>query len=199
LAAVYDHVGRRAEQEFAHYRSELLASARGRVLEIGAGTGFNAAHYGPEVDELVLTEPSPAMLRRAARRAGASGLRVRTIRATAERLPFADASFDTVVSTFVLCSVGDQAQTLAELRRVLKPGGTLLFLEHVRSDDPRLARWQDRLERAWGVVAFGCHPNRPTRDALEAAGFDLEAIECGELPKSPPLVRPMISGRAVAP
>ena len=103
-----------------------------------------------------------------------------------------------VVSTFVLCSVEDQAQTLAEIRRVLKPEAPLLFLEHVRSDDPRLARWQDRLERAWGVVSFGCHPNRRTRDRIESAGFELDAIERRELPRSPPLVRPAITGRAIA-
>src|SRR5262249_11047048 len=160
IAALYDHVGRRAEREFAPYRADLLAHACGRVLEIGAGTGFNAEHYREAVEELVITEPSPAMLRRAERRAGATGRSVRALRASGERLPFEDASFDTVVSTFVLCSVDDEARTLAEIRRVLRPGGTFLFIEHVRSDEPRLARWQDRLERPWGVVALGCHPNR---------------------------------------
>ena len=168
------------------------------MLEIGAGTGFNAEHYPAAVDELVITEPSPAMLRRAERRAARakSGPRVRALRASAELLPFEDASFDTAVSTFVLCSVADQTRALAEIRRVLKPDGTLLFIEHVRSEDERLARWQDRLERPWGIVAFGCHPNRRTRAGIEAAGFAFDAIESGEVPKSPQLVRPMISGRA---
>jgi SAM-dependent methyltransferase len=167
------------------------------VLEIGAGTGFNAEHYPDTVEELVITEPSPAMLRRAERRAGATGRNVEALRASGEELPFDDASFDTVVSTFVLCSVEDEARTLAEIRRVLRPNGELLFIEHVRSDEPRLARWQDRLERPWGVVALGCHPNRRTRDRIEEAGFELAAIEPGELPRSPAIVRPMISGRAV--
>jgi len=197
IAAIYDHVGRRAEREFAPYRAELLAHARGRVLEIGAGTGFNAEHYPEAVEELVISEPSPAMLRRAERRAAETRRRVRAVRASAESLPFEDASFDTVVSTFVLCSVNDQAQALGEIRRVLKPDGRLLFIEHVRSDDERVARWQDRLERPWGVVAFGCHPNRRTREGIEAVGFRFEAIEPGELPRSPQLVRPMISGRAL--
>jgi SAM-dependent methyltransferase len=199
LAAIYDHIGRRAESVLAPYRAELIAHARGRVLEIGAGTGFNAAHYRADVEELVLTEPSPAMLARAERRARATGRRVHAVRASAERLPFDDASFDAVVSTFVLCSVDDQAQTLAEIRRVLTAGAPLLFLEHVRSDEPRLARWQDRLERPWGLVAFGCHPNRRTRDRIKSAGFVFDAFERRDLPRSPPLVRPAIMGRAIAP
>jgi ubiquinone/menaquinone biosynthesis C-methylase UbiE len=193
-AALYDHLGRLGERELAPRRAGLLAHARGRVLEIGAGTGFNLAHYPAGMETLVVTDPSAGMLRRAARRAPEG---VRLVEAAAERLPFPDASFDTAVSTLVLCSVGDQDGALAEIRRVLAPGGRLLFLEHVRADDPRLARRQDRLERAWGVVALGCHPNRPTRARIEAAGFELEAIETGELPHSPSIVRPLITGRAV--
>jgi ubiquinone/menaquinone biosynthesis C-methylase UbiE len=176
----------------------LLADARGRVLEIGAGTGFNLEHYPADVGDVVFTEPSAAMLRRAEERAAALGGRAQGVEAPAERLPFPDDSFDTVVSTLVLCSVGDQDDALAEIRRVLKPGGRFLFIEHVRSDDDRLARWQDRLERPWRVVAFGCHPNRATLDRIEAAGFEVEALEAGALPNAPRLVRPMITGRAVA-
>jgi SAM-dependent methyltransferase len=138
------------------------------------------------------------MLRRAKGRAAALGGRARGVQAPAERLPFASDSFDTVVSTLVLCSVGDQDDALAEIRRVLRPDGRFLFIEHVRSDDERLARWQDRLERPWGVVAFGCHPNRATLDRIEAAGFKVDAVETGALPNAPRLVRPMISGRAGA-
>jgi ubiquinone/menaquinone biosynthesis C-methylase UbiE len=168
------------------------------VLEIGAGTGFNLEHYPPDVEEIVFTEPSAGMLRRAEGRAAALGGRARGVQAPAERLPFARDSFETVVSTLVLCSVEGQDEALAEIRRVLGPDGRFLFIEHVRSGDERLARWQDRLERPWGVVAFGCHPNRPTLDRIEAAGFEVESLEPGALPNAPRLVRPMITGRAVA-
>jgi ubiquinone/menaquinone biosynthesis C-methylase UbiE len=198
-AAFYDFMGSRVERELGPKRARVLGHARGQVLEIGAGTGFNIAHYPPAVDEVVLTEPSPAMRVRAGRRAQELDRRVRVIEASAERLPFEDGEFDTVVSTLVLCTVGDQERALSEIRRVLKPGGSFLFLEHVRSDDPRRARWQDRLERPWGMMAMGCHPNRATLERIEAAGFAVEELEHGELPKSPPIVRPMVSGRAVAP
>jgi ubiquinone/menaquinone biosynthesis C-methylase UbiE len=197
-AAFYDFMGSRVERELGPKRARVLAHARGRVLEIGGGTGFNLAHYPLAVDEVVFTEPSPAMRERAGRRARELGRPVQVTEASAERLPFGDGEFDTVVSTLVLCTVGDQERALAEIRRVLKPGGSLLFLEHVRSDDPRRARWQDRLERPWGVMAMGCHPNRPTLERIEAAGFAVEELERGELPKSAPIVRPMISGVAIS-
>jgi len=168
------------------------------VLEIGAGTGFNLEHYPDSVGELVITEPAAGMLRLAVRRAAAGDLRVQAVQASAEALPFEDGSFDTVVSTLVLCSVRDQDRTLAEIRRVLRPDGRFLFVEHVRSEEPGLARWQDRLERPWGVVAFGCHPNRATLARVEPAGFELESVEHWTMPSSPPIVRPMVTGRAVA-
>ncbi len=195
--AVYEFLGKMSEKEFAPHRRAVIGQARGRVLEIGAGTGFNLAYYPPEVEEIVVTEPSRGMIERAERRAAELGRLVQIVGASAEQLPFEDASFDTVVSTLVLCSVEDQGRALAEIRRVLKPGGRLLFIEHVRSDDPRLARWQDRLERPWGVIGMGCHPNRATLEQIEAGGFEVEELERGKLPKSPPLVRPMISGRAL--
>ena len=198
VAAAYDHLGRLGEKELAPRRRTLLAHARGRVLELGAGTGFNVEHYPAGLEELVLTEPSAAMLRRATRRAHAAGTAARAVQTTGERLPFEDGSFDTVVATFVLCSVDDQDRVLAEVRRVLRPEGRFLFIEHVRSDEARRARWQDRLERPWGVVACGCHPNRATLGRIEAAGFELEALESDELAHAPPIVRPLITGRAVA-
>jgi SAM-dependent methyltransferase len=197
-AAIADLLGRLWERDLAPHRRSVLEKAHGRVLEIGAGTGFNVAYYPDAVEEVVLTEPGRGLLRRAERRAGASGHRVASVRAFAERLPFEDDSFDTVVSTLVLCSVEDQRRALAEIRRVLKPNGTFLFMEHVRADDPKLARWQDRLERPWRVVTMGCHPNRPTLERIEAAGFDVEELRRGALPKAPPIARPLISGRAVA-
>ncbi|TML66443.1 MAG: class I SAM-dependent methyltransferase [Actinobacteria bacterium] len=195
-AAVADFLSGLADKEFAPRRAELLRHAHGRVLEIGAGTGFNARHYPSAVDELVLTEPGGALLARAQHRAAAAGRHVEAIEAPAEALPFEDRSFDAVVSTLVLCSVRNQDAALAEVRRVLRTDGSFLFIEHVRADEPRRARWQDRLERPWSVVAMGCHPNRPTLERIEAAGFVLDELRHGELPKSLPIIRPLITGRA---
>jgi ubiquinone/menaquinone biosynthesis C-methylase UbiE len=118
------------------------------------------------------------------------------VRAPAEELPFPDGAFDVAVSTLVLCTVGDQARALAELRRVLKPGGKLLFIEHVRSDEPRLARWQDRLNRVNQVVGHGCNCNRSTLDAIRASGFTVTELERDTLRKVPPIVRPLAVGSA---
>jgi ubiquinone/menaquinone biosynthesis C-methylase UbiE len=120
------------------------------------------------------------------------------IRAPAEALPFGDDSFDTAVSTLVLCTVGDPDRSLAELARVLRPGGQLLFLEHVRANSPRLARWQDRLSGPWRRFGHGCNCNRRTEALIEASPLALETVERGELPKTVPIVRPLIAGRAVA-
>jgi SAM-dependent methyltransferase len=176
-------------------RQGLLAEATGAVLEIGGGTGVNLPHYD-EVDSLVVTEPEPAMLRRLRRKAGEQGSPAEVVRAPAEDLPFADGSFDTVTVTLVLCTVPDPEATLAEIKRVLAPDGQLLFLEHVRSRQSGLAKWQDRLEGPWKFLADGCRCNRDTVSAIGAAGFELGDVESGELPKLPPLVRPLRRGRA---
>ena len=195
--AVAEWLGERSEPELGPHRRSVLAHARGRVLEIGAGVGLNALHYPHDVDELVITEPGGGLLRRAERRAARAGRRADFVETGAERLPFEDDSFDTVVSTLVLCTVPDADRALAEIRRVLKPDGRFLFMEHVRANDERLARWQDRLDRPWRVIAMGCHANRATLERIEAAGFEIEELRRGELPKVPPIVRPMILGRAV--
>lgn len=198
-AAAYDPLAARAEKAgLAERRRELVSLAGGRVLEVGAGTGLNLAHYPDDLEELVLVEPDDAMAHRLERRLAAGGRAGRVLRSAAEALPLPDGSFDTVVCTLVLCSVRDPARALAELRRVLKPGGRLLFLEHVRSSDPRLARWQDRLERPWRWLTVDCHPNRDTVSLIRAASFELEELDSGELPKAPPIVRPLARGRAVA-
>jgi ubiquinone/menaquinone biosynthesis C-methylase UbiE len=197
FAAFYDPLSARWEKRHgAEIRRKLLAHAQGRVLEIGVGTGLSIPLY-PPVDELVATDPSEPMLRRARRRAAEAGRDVTFVEAPAEQLPFEDDSFDTVVSMVVLCTVGDQRRALHEIRRVLRPNGQLLFSEHVRSADPKRARWQDRLEAIWGVVANGCHPNRRTLDAIREAGFDVSDVERGELPGVPALMRPHVSGRAL--
>jgi ubiquinone/menaquinone biosynthesis C-methylase UbiE len=192
FAAAYDPLLWVAEwRGLAALRAEVLAGARGRVVELGAGTGLNVRHY-PTVDELILTEPEPAMVRRL--RPRAAGARV--LQAPAEQLPFEDASIDTVVSTLVFCTVRDLGTALAEIRRVLVPGGRLLFLEHVRSDSARLARWQDRLHDPWRAFAGGCHCNRATLAALSASGFDVDVHRREDWRWMPAIVRPIVSGIA---
>jgi ubiquinone/menaquinone biosynthesis C-methylase UbiE len=197
FAAVYDPLSARSERKFgADLKRQLLANAHGRVLEIGVGTGLSFLHYPPDV-ELAGVEPSPHMLKRARRRAAELGRKVELVEAPAEQLPFADDSFDTVVSLTVLCTVRDAQRTLGEIRRVLRPGGRFVFLEHVRSEDAQLARRQDRWERPWGWIAGGCHPNRRTLETIEAAGFQIRELEHKELTEVPGLVQPNILGIAV--
>ena len=197
FAATYDSFSRKSEEAgLREMRQTLLAAADGSVLEIGGGTGANLAHYDGLVESLVVTEPEPAMLRRLQSRARDEAPLAKILRAPAEDLPFEDDSFDTVVSTLVLCGVDDQARSVRELRRVLKPGGHLLFLEHVRSDDPALARFQDRMN--WlNRIVVRCDCNRPTLSTIEASGFTVSELEQTELPKAPKFVRPLIVGTAV--
>jgi ubiquinone/menaquinone biosynthesis C-methylase UbiE len=166
------------------------------VLEIGAGTGVNIPFYGPAVDTLTLTEPEVPMLKRLRRNAGLLAPSAMVLRAPAEDLPFDDDSFDVVVSTLVLCTVDDQPRTLRQLRRILVPGGRLLFIEHVRSDEPRLRRWQDRLNGLNRVVGHGCECNRATLDSILAAGFTLGHLHRDTLHRVPAIVRPLLVGCA---
>lgn len=198
VAKVYDRFLEETERAgLADRRERLAAQARGRVLEIGAGTGLNLAHYGPRVEALTLTEPSEAMAAQLKRRAAELGTTAEIVIAPAHRLPFGDDSFDTVLVTLALCTVDDPEASLAEIRRVLAPSGQLLLIEHVRSDDPARAKWQDRLERPWRVVGNGCRCNRDTESLVTAAGFHFSDIEHGSMRKSMPIVRPLIQGRAV--
>jgi ubiquinone/menaquinone biosynthesis C-methylase UbiE len=177
-------------------REELLAEARGDVLEIGAGTGANLPFYGAGVQSLTMTEPEPPMLRRLERKVREQASRAMVLRAPAEDLPFADDSFDVAVSTLVLCGVDDQPRALRELRRVLRPGGALLFIEHVRSGDARVARLQDRMNRVNRFVA-GCDCNRPTLASIEQVGFSIARLDdAWTLPNVPKFVRPAIVGAA---
>lgn len=187
FAALYDKVSAKEEREtVGPARRELLSNARGRTLEIGAGTGANLTHY-PDGLDLVLTEPDVHMAKR---------MKAESIRARAEELPFPDASFDTVVSTLALCTVDDLDASLREVRRVLKPGGQLLFMEHVRAEaGSKLQRWQDRLEPVWGFCAGGCHPNRDTLAAIHDAGFEVGEV-ARPVWKVPPLVKPIVIGSA---
>ena len=200
FAAIYDRLMSGTEDAgLREMRAGLLGEASGRTLELGAGTGLNLPHYGEAVTDLTVTEPDPFMARRLRARVDAEappGMTVEIVEAPAEKLPFPDASFDTVVSTLVLCSVEDPDAASREIARVLRPDGRLLYLEHVRSEDPKSARWQDRLERPWGWFGAGCHPNRPTAETLVRAGFATEGLEHDKLPKAPPIVRPLIRGGA---
>jgi len=198
FALTYDRVSHKSEEAgLRALRESLLAEAGGCVLEIGAGTGANLPHYEGRAESLVVTEPEPAMLRRLRQKAREQAPLAEVLRAPAEDLPFEDASFDTVISTLVLCGVDDQAGSLREIRRVLRPGGRLLFLEHVRSDDLALARFQDRIN--WlNRLVVDCDCNRPTLATIEAARFTISRVERTALPRAPRFVRPLIVGSAVA-
>jgi SAM-dependent methyltransferase len=201
FSAAYDRGFQGAEDAgLREMRAELLAQARGRVLELGAGTGLNLEHYPDSIEGLTMVEPDPHMTKQLRDKLEQSGrtAEVSVVEAPGEDLPFADGSFDTVAVTLVLCTVPDPETSLAEIKRILAPGGQLLFLEHVRAHDPGLARWQDRLEGPWKFLADGCRCNRDTVSAIDAAGFELGDVESGELPKLPPLVRPLRRGRATA-
>jgi ubiquinone/menaquinone biosynthesis C-methylase UbiE len=197
FAAGYDAFMARTEKAGLRARREsLLSQLNGRVLEVGGGTGANIPFYGERVEEVVITEPEEPMARRLERKLRDASLAATVVRAPAEALPFADGSFDFAVSTLVLCTVDDPSRALAEIHRVLTPTGRLLFLEHVRSDNPRLARWQDRLHPLQVRFAHGCHCNRRTLENIEGAGFSISELERGEVPKAPPIVRPLIVGAA---
>jgi len=197
-AATYDlFIGPAERAGLREQRHDLLAQATGATVEIGAGTGLNLPHYPPAVTRLVLIEPDPYMARRLRRRAARSGRAVEIVNATAGPLPLPDASFDTAVVTFALCSVPDEQAALGEIARVLAPGGRLLFLEHVRSADPGIAARQDKMPFPYPLV--GCHPNRDTLRAIEASPLAVESVRHGELPKAPKIERPMIVGAARRP
>jgi ubiquinone/menaquinone biosynthesis C-methylase UbiE len=197
FAAAYDRMNASTEEAgLRDQRSDLLAPAHGRVLEIGGGTGANLPFYGEAVTSLILTEPDEFMARQLERRVKEQARTIELVRASAEQLPFEDGSFDFAVSTLVLCGVENQPQALHELRRVLKPGGRLLFIEHVRAEEGPLGRWQDRLN--WfNKLVVNCECNRQTLKGIRAAGFGIEDVLHGELQKVPPFVRPMIVGAAI--
>jgi len=198
FAATYDRMSAKSEKAgLATRRQLLLAGLSGRVLEIGGGTGANLEYYGEGVDELTVTEPEGPMLKRLEEKARSDAPHAILLRAPAEDLPFENGSFDAVVSTLVLCGVQDQPRALREVRRVLRPGGQLLFLEHVRSDDAHEARFQDRMNRVNRFVV-GCDCNRATLDAIRAAGFELDDVEHGVMPNAPKFVRPLVMGSATS-
>jgi ubiquinone/menaquinone biosynthesis C-methylase UbiE len=195
FAAVYDAVSKGSEAAgMREERHQLLASAQGATIEIGAGTGLNLEHYPDAVTRLVLVEPDKHMRRKLGERLTASGREAEVVDAPAEKLPFPDGTFDTAVVTWVLCSVPNQEAALAEIARVLKPHGRFLFIEHVRSDDPKVAKKQDRIRPIYNIV--GCNPNRSTLAAIESSPLTVETVKHGEVPKAPKVERPMIVGTA---
>lgn len=198
FSALYDRCFKASEEAgLRDLRRDLISAARGRVLELGAGTGLNLELYPREgLDSLVLTEPDPHMVKQLRKRVDKDCPGADLVESGAEDLPFENDSFDTVVVTLVLCTVPNPAAALQEIQRVLKPDGQFLFLEHVRSPDPSLAKWQDRLEKPWRFLGDGCHCNRDTEAAIKTAGFELSGVEHPELPKAPPIVKPMARGRA---
>jgi ubiquinone/menaquinone biosynthesis C-methylase UbiE len=198
MAATYDRFMARTEAAcLSEWRGALLGDLTGDVLELGSGTGVNLAHFGTGVTRLVLTEPDPHMRRLLERRAASSDLPVEVVDAGAGRLPFPDASFDAVVATLVLCTVPDPAGALREARRVLKPGGQLVFLEHVAAPAGTKRRaWQRRVDPIWKHVAGGCHLTRETEAAIAGAGFALGDVQRESMRKSIPLIRPTVRGVA---
>jgi len=188
FAATYDFVTKGTERAVRPLREWIIGEASGRVLELGIGTGASLSHYR-RAEQIVGIEPDPYMLRRAEKRLASLGLtNVHLAQAPAEDLPFEDASFDTVVASLVLCTVGDPARSLAEARRVLRPGGELRFLEHVRHDDGWFGRVQDIVAPAWRWFSAGCEPNRRTEQAIASAGFRLDEVRRLMVPVKTPLI-----------
>ena len=197
-ARVYDLVMRAPERRhIAAWRGDALQQVDGEVLEIGAGTGANVPYYARNLQRLVLLEPDPHMRAKLQARLKGSDLKADVGDANAENLPFADESFDWVVSTLVLCSVRDPERALGEIRRVLRPGGSLAFIEHVLDpEDASNRRRQKRYQPLWGLVASNCQVTRDTRATIAASGFEFANIESGRMTMGPRIVRPMIWGEA---
>ncbi len=198
-ARIYDRCLMGASQQagLAAKRREALAQASGEVLEIGAGTGLNLAEYPREgITRLVCSEPNAAMSRQLQARSAEAPLAIEVVAASAEQLPFEDASFDCVTGTLVLCEASSPPAALAEIARVLRPGGHYLFLEHVRSTDQDHARMQDRWAPLWRRASGGCNCNRDTLATIEASPLTIEEAELGRFPKAPKIVKPLLIGRA---
>lgn len=203
FATFYDRILKGTEEHgLRDMRTQALGDLSGTVVELGAGTGLNLDHYPPAVTRIVATEPDPNMAKqlraKVANGAGGGPSRVEVVEAGAEALPVGDGEADAVVATLVFCTIPDAPAAAGEAARVLKPGGVLRFVEHVRAGEAGAAKWQDRLDRPWSAVAGGCHPNRDTLSLLRSTpGLEVRDVQDGRLPKAPPIVRPLIRGEAV--
>jgi ubiquinone/menaquinone biosynthesis C-methylase UbiE len=170
------------QRQLLPFRQRVIGAAEGRVLEIGIGSGLNFPFYGGAVTSVIGLEPSSELLNMARPRAEAAAAPITLLDASAETIPLDSGSVDTVVTTWTLCTVPNAAQALTEMRRVLRPGGALLFVEHGRAPEPGVARWQDRLDPLWSHLAGGCHLNRKMDDLIGGNGFRIEALENVRLP-----------------
>ncbi len=164
-------------EEFQRLRTEVLQSVAGEVLEIGIGTGLNLRHYGPNVSRVRAVDPNPMLPARVAERRGSVSFPVEISHQSAERLPYEDRTFDCVVSTWTLCTISEPLRALTEVRRVLRPEGRFLFLEHGRSDDQKIARWQDRLNPVQNIIGCGCNLNRRIDDLIAQAGLTITQLD----------------------
>lgn len=197
VASGYDWMaGRLDRRGGADHRARLVGEASGEVIEVGAGTGKNLRHYR-HADRVVAVEPNPDWRARAEHRLSSASVAVELIDGDGMALPFGDECFDTVVAGLVLCTIPDPVRALAEMRRVLRPTGSLRFYEHIRADDPGQAAWQDRLNRPWGWVAGGCRINQDTVSMIAGAGFRIETLERFDFEAAPRLSRPHAIGVAV--
>jgi ubiquinone/menaquinone biosynthesis C-methylase UbiE len=174
-----------AEKRTGEFRERVCSGLTGEVVEVGFGSGLNAAHYPPAVTEVLAVEPSDLAWKMAEPRVAASGTAVRRVGLDGQSLPLPDASADTALSTWTLCTIPDPVQALREVRRVLKPGGTLHFIEHGRAPDGSVATWQRRLEPVNKRIAGGCHLTRPIDELLTSAGFTIEKLDVFYAPKEP--------------
>jgi ubiquinone/menaquinone biosynthesis C-methylase UbiE len=182
-------------RELRPYRERVLSRAEGRVLEIGIGSGLNLPLYGTRVGEVLGLEPAARLLAMARRTSGRWVRPVTLIAGSAEAIPIEDHSIDTVVTTWTLCSIPDAVGALNEMRRVLRPGGQLLFVEHGLAPEDNIQRWQNRLTPLWKKIGGGCHLNRPIRNLIESTGFDITQLQTGYI-KGPKPMTFLYEGRA---
>jgi ubiquinone/menaquinone biosynthesis C-methylase UbiE len=182
-------------RDLASYRRRVVPRARGRVLEVGIGSGLNLPFYGADVAEVIGLDPSPSLLAMAEKQAAAGRIPMKPLPGSAEAIPLDDRSVDSVLVTWSLCSIPDASAALSEMRRVLKPGGDLIFVEHGKAPDRSVSRWQDRLTPLWKKVSGGCHLNRPMDALIEGAGFAIKDLERGYM-RGPRPFTYMYEGRA---
>lgn len=183
------------QRNLATYRRRVIPAAEGRVLEIGVGSGLNLPLYTRRAERVIGLDPSPKLLQKARNATGSTVFPVELIEGSAEAIPLEDRSIDTVVTTWTLCTIPDAPRALGEMRRVLKPGGRLLFVEHGRAPDASVQRWQDRLTPLWKRIGGGCHLNRAIADLIVTAGFRPDRLETGYM-KGPKPITFMYEGCA---